>query len=178
MLGISWKEERENGDFLTRRSNSWNLFASNHSKPTQIETSRENSAVQNLITKQSYSALNQYWINAAHYLKISEQRCFSAVQLWKPFFPEQKNQLWTAGFHWINASLEKTSCETHIFGTGQHWLSLKESWSELNSFDSRLLNSGQKELFGLVFGEDGKWKLKFDRKIVKQKFLKYSNSFN
>ena len=56
-----------------------------------VEVAREISAVQNFfINKQSCSALSQCRISPVHYLKFSEQRYFSTVQLRKPFFLEQK----------------------------------------------------------------------------------------
>ena len=47
------------------------------------------------------------------------------------------------------ADSDETSSGTHIFGTGQRRLSLKQSLSALKAFDSRLLNAGQKQLFTL-----------------------------
>ena len=135
------------------------------------------SAVQNLfINKQSCSALNQNWISTVHYLKISEQSCFRAVQLWNPSFPEQKisaeqrcfraDFLWiSAGCLWISAvpqflQSEKINwrirSETHVFGTGNRWFSLRQSWSVVKLFDWRLLNLEQKQLFWLKLSLFGK----------------------
>ena len=55
---------------------------------SRVDVSRKISAVQNLIiiNKQSCSELNQDWVSAVHYLKLSEQRC----SILKTIFPRAK----------------------------------------------------------------------------------------
>ena len=74
--------------------NNFNPGLKSHDKSALFRTySQTNRAVSKLfINEQNCSALNQYWISTLNYLKISEQHCLSAVQLWKPISQSKKIQ--------------------------------------------------------------------------------------
>ena len=101
---------------------------------------------------QLWQALFQFWFNAAHYLKISEQRWFSSHQRWKIDFPEQQNQPWTALFQrWF--SLKHLSTTSIFRGLRMTFVNSNFNFfrGTVFSFSAQIANN--KELFRFLTGQ-------------------------